>query len=196
LRIFITVIAVIAAIWVVPVFLSDDTGLKFGVSYRVLFTLFVMFAGFLFYLLGAPESKPFKSTARAVGSAGLVFVASIGAIVLLANLSPQFAFEGQASTGASSEDRGKAAFFDPGVGCFLCHVVETSGGTRGPDLTHVATVVETRRQGMSARDYLKESLVNPGAYVVPTFDNIMPPFGDRLSPEQLEDTLAYLMSLR
>ncbi|MBI4297857.1 MAG: c-type cytochrome [Chloroflexi bacterium] len=196
MRIILIVVAVIAAIWVAPVLISEDSGLKFGVSYRVLFTLFVLFAGFLFYLLRAPEWKPFKSTPRAVGSVGLVFVAVIGAIVLLANVSPQFASEGQASTGASSGERGKAAFFDPGVGCFLCHTVATSGGTRGPDLTHVATVAANRRPGLSVEDYLKESLFSPGAYVVATFDNIMPPFGDRLSPEQLKDILAYLMSLR
>ncbi len=195
MRFFITLFGVLAAIWVIPPLLPVESGLKFGVPYRVFFSFIAVFGGFWFYLLRMPSMAPLKSPRRAVASIALVFLLSIGAIVLFANLAPQFAFEGKAASGATARDRGKAMFNDPSAGCFLCHTVAGSGGTRGPDLSHVGAVAGNRKPGMSAEDYLKESLMNPGAFVVPPFDNIMPPFS-RLSPEAINDLLAYLRELK
>ncbi|MBI2864795.1 MAG: cytochrome c [Chloroflexi bacterium] len=196
MRLIITTMAIIVAIWLIPFVLSDESGLKFGWPYSVFFTLATLFGGFLFYLLRMPPMGPFTSSRRAIGSVVLVFLVSIGIITLLANVSPQFAFEGAATAGATAEERGKAVFNDPKVGCFLCHTVQGAGGTRGPDLTHIATVAANRKPGMSAQDYLKESLENPGAYVVPSFDNIMPPVAKALSPEAFSDLMTYLKALK
>lgn len=197
MRLLAIVIALVAAIWLVPLFLSVESGLRFGWPYRVFFTLIVLFGGSLFHLLRTQAMSPLKSTARAFGSVALVFFVSIGLIVLLANLAPQFAFEGSsAAVAATPQERGKALFNDPKVGCFLCHAVGGSGGTRGPDLSHVAVVAGKRRSGMSVEDYLRESVLNPSVYVVPSYDNIMPPVARNLSPEALEDLLTYLLSLK
>ncbi|MBI4286824.1 MAG: c-type cytochrome [Chloroflexi bacterium] len=196
MRILIAVVAIIALIWLLPLFLSVESGLKFGLPYRVFFSLIVIFVGFVFYLLRAPDMPSPKSAGRAVASVAIVFVASIGLIVLFANLAPQFAFESKGSAAGTPIESGKAIFNDPNAGCFLCHAVGGAGGTRGPDLSHVATVASKRRPAMSAEDYLKESLLNPSAYVVPTFDNIMPPIAQRLPPEKLNDLLTYLMTLK
>lgn len=192
MRILLGVITVMAIIWLVPPFLSEESGLRFGVPYRVFFSFFTLFAGFLFYLLNAQALPPFKSSGRALGSAVLVFVASAGVIALLANLAPQFTYEVGASTAATPQERGKAVFYDSSVGCFLCHQVDGSGGTRGPDLTHVAARAGDRRPGLSAEDYLKESLLNPGAFVVATYDNIMPPIAQQLPKEKFDDLLSFL----
>lgn len=194
LRILLGVITVIAIIWLVPPFLSVESGLRFGVPYRVFFSFFTLFAGFLFYLLSAQALPPFKSAGRALGSAVLVFVASAGVIVLLANLAPQFTDEGGASTAATPQERGKAVFNDFNVGCFLCHQMDGSGGTRGPDLTHVASRAGNRRPGLSAEDYLKESLLNPSTFVVASYDNIMPPIAQQLPAEKFDDLIAFLMA--
>ena len=196
MRLFITLFAILAAIWVMPILLPVESGLKFGVPYRVFFTLIAIFGGLWFFLLRLPSTPPLKSTRRALGSVALVYILSIGAIVLFANLAPQFAFEGKGSAADTPVENGKVVFNDPNAGCFLCHAIGGVGGTRGPDLSHVATMASKRRPGMAAEDYLKESLFNPGAYVVPTYDNIMPPIAQRLPPEKLSDLLNYLMTLK
>lgn len=196
MRIIISVVVVIALIWLSSLFLSDGSGLRLGLPYRVFLTLFTLFTGFLFYLLHSPAMSPFKSTKTALGSVVLVFVTSVGLIVLLSVASPQFAFQGAALAPVTPVEKGKAVYDNPNMGCFLCHVVEGTGGTRGPDLSHTASRAGERRPGMSAEEYLKESLLDPGAYVVSSYDNIMPPIARQLSSEQLDDLMAYLMSLR
>jgi mono/diheme cytochrome c family protein len=53
-------------------------------------------------------------------------------------------------------------------GCSGCHtivgVAETGGA--GPDLTHLARVAGQRVEGLSAVDYVRQSIRQPGAYVV------------------------------
>lgn len=196
MRLFLTIVAVVAAVWLIPLFLSVESGLRFGWPYRVLFILVILFSGFLFYLLRTPAMPPLRSTRRALAGLVLVFVVSIGAIVALANLAPQFAFKGAGSVGATAQERGKALFNNPNVGCFLCHTVAGSGGTRGPDLSHITTIAGNRRPGMSAEDYLRESLLNPSVFVVSPYDNIMPPIAQRLSLEELGDLIAYLKGLK
>ncbi len=196
MRLFITLVAVLVGIWVIPFLLPVESGMKFGLPYRVFFSLIAIFGGFWFYLLRMPSTPPLKSTPRALASVALVYLLSIGGIVLFANLAPQFAFEDKSALGATAEEKGKAVFNDPNVGCFLCHSVAGSGGTRGPDLSHVATNAGNRKAGMLVEDYLKESLLKPSAFVVPPFDNIMPPIAQRLSPEALSDLLAYLKGLK
>ena len=88
-------------------------------------------------------------------------------------------------------------------GCLLCHKVSERGNTRGPDLRGVGARAALRRPGLSAEEYLVESLVDPGAYVVEEFaapggETIMPvanqPPAD-LSPTELKALVAYLQSL-
>lgn len=196
MRLFITLIAVLVGIWGIPFLLPVESGLKFGLHYRVFFSLIAIFGGFWFYLLRMPSTPPLKSTPLALASVALVYLLSISAIVLFANLAPQFAFEGKSTSGATAEEKGKSVFNDPNVGCFLCHSVAGSGGTRGPDLSHIATNAGNRKPGMSAENYIRESLLNPSAFVVSPFDNIMPPLAQRLSPEALNDLLAYLRGLK
>jgi mono/diheme cytochrome c family protein len=56
--------------------------------------------------------------------------------------------------------------------CTTCHGIGRAG--RGPDLAGVGARAATRKPGMSAKAYIVESLVSPGAYVVEGFPNIMP----------------------
>ncbi len=93
------------------------------------------------------------------------------------------------------EDRGRVIFLD--AGCQGCHAVEgISTGIVGPDLTHIATVAGTRIEGTSAEDYLRESLLSPGAFLTEGYGDFMPAtFGDSLSDQQLEDLLAFLLTL-
>jgi mono/diheme cytochrome c family protein len=52
-------------------------------------------------------------------------------------------------------------------------------------------------RAQSAQEYFLESITQPGAYVVPGFQNIMPAtFAGQLSPQELADVIAYLSTLK
>ena len=81
--------------------------------------------------------------------------------------------------------------------CGSCHRIGSDGATGGPDLTHIATVAETRAPGTSAEDYLVESVRDPGAYIVPGYTDTMPRGLDRgMTQEDLEDLVRYMLTLK
>lgn len=83
------------------------------------------------------------------------------------------------------------------LNCGSCHEPNLFGQRLGPPLDHVGSVAATRRTGMSAEAYLRESIVDPGAYVVPGYTDSMPRGLDRsLLPGDLDALIAYLASLR
>jgi len=48
---------------------------------------------------------------------------------------------------------------------------------------------------MSAADYLHQSIVEPDAFVVDGFTNIMPAtFGETMSDQEISDLIAYLLT--
>jgi putative heme-binding domain-containing protein len=61
---------------------------------------------------------------------------------------------------SGDRERGRAVF-EGASGCGSCHMVEGEGGILGPDLSDVGL-----RRGA---DYLRESLVSPGAAVLPQY---------------------------
>ena len=51
-------------------------------------------------------------------------------------------------------------------GCSACHTVEgISAGLVGPDLTHIGRDAATRKPGVSAEAYIRESIREPDAFV-------------------------------
>ena len=82
-------------------------------------------------------------------------------------------------------------------GCTNCHEPNLFGQRLGPSLDHIGSVAGGRKDGMSAEDYIRESIVDPGAYVVPGYQDNMPRgFGRDLTPTDLEGLVKYLASLR
>jgi mono/diheme cytochrome c family protein len=83
------------------------------------------------------------------------------------------------------------------LGCANCHEPNLFGQRLGPPLDHVGTVAATRRPSVSAEDYLRQSILDPGAYLVPGYQDSMPrDLGRDLSPTDLDALVAYLLSLR
>jgi mono/diheme cytochrome c family protein len=83
--------------------------------------------------------------------------------------------------------------------CASCHEGSLLNFFRpvGPELGHIGTVADTRRPGVTAADYLRQSVTDPGAFVVPGYPDSMPRgLADRLSREDLDALVAYLLSLR
>ena len=50
---------------------------------------------------------------------------------------------------------------------------------------------------MSAEEYLRQSILDPSAYVVDGFrgDQMLPIYGERLTEEQIDALVTYLMTL-
>jgi cytochrome c551/c552 len=88
---------------------------------------------------------------------------------------------------------GKAVFV--GQGCGSCHTFTPAAttGKIGPDLDKLAADAQKANQGQLP-DYVKTSITDPNAYVVPGFPKgVMPStYGSSLSPTQLADLVAFL----
>ena len=81
--------------------------------------------------------------------------------------------------------------------CASCHQIGTDGGTIGPPLTHIGTVAETRESDVRADDYIRRSILDPGAYVVPGYpDTMSRGLARGLSQEDFDDLVRYLLTLR
>jgi mono/diheme cytochrome c family protein len=82
--------------------------------------------------------------------------------------------------------------------CFTCHTVGKKGALRFPDLEGIGARAASRVPGLSAVDYLAQSIYDPNAYIVPGFNPGMPvinkpPIG--LSDQEILAVMAYLQSL-
>ena len=92
-------------------------------------------------------------------------------------------------------ERGRALF--SAKGCPTCHrkAGESNMLEVGPDLTGLAARAGTRRQGMSAEAYVRESITSPSAFIVPGFEGrTMPDLG--LSATEIETLTAFLLGDR
>ena len=67
----------------------------------------------------------------------------------------------------------------------------------GPALSEVGATANERVPGMSAEDYLRRSITDPGSYLVPGYPDSMPRgIATELSAEDLAALVAYLASLK
>lgn len=85
--------------------------------------------------------------------------------------------------------------------CGVCHAIPGVAGATGavgPSLAGVGTRVAARVPGKPAEVYLRESLTDPNAYVVPGFlsPSPMPSYREQLSARELDDIVAFLLTLR
>lgn len=86
-------------------------------------------------------------------------------------------------------------------GCGNCHVipgVPGADGEVGPDLTRLGTVAGTRKPKTTGKEYIRESILDPDAFVAPGGyeKGVMPrKFGKTLSEDDLGKLVDYLASL-
>ncbi len=90
----------------------------------------------------------------------------------------------------------------PAAVCIACHTIETipgAAGKVGPDLTHIGTAAATRKPGMSAEGYTRESIKTPEAFVAQGVERSIPGVMTRaltggLTDEQVEALVAFLLA--
>ncbi|MBI4279394.1 MAG: cytochrome c [Armatimonadetes bacterium] len=196
-------IGLLAIVWIVIPGLPHEWGLRFGLLYRGFFSALLVAALLFYALLRRRPARGLPSPARALAGIVLVYLGTVGTLVAIGIVYPQFevprATRGQEEV-ARAEVRGKELFV--ALGCIGCHSVKTMGvrgGTRAPDLSGIGKRGATRIPGVPAQEYVREHIKrgsSPGYYMVPGYPPIMPPFGALLSQEKLNDLLAYLMAAR
>ncbi len=109
---------------------------------------------------------------------------------------------------------GKKLFGMKKTDCLTCHddAVPFPGGDFGPNLgnitTNAAQIIKSQGytgKAKTVEEYLRESLLDPNAYIVPGDDYRDPKDGlsgmnrdyaQKLTPQEIEDLIAYLMTLK
>jgi mono/diheme cytochrome c family protein len=98
---------------------------------------------------------------------------------------------------ATPEGQGAALFAGKGR-CATCHSLSGDTVIVGPSLAGIATRAETRIEGLSAAEYIEESILRPDLYRPPGFENqqMDTSLAKTLTVEEVEALVAYLMTLK
>ena len=79
------------------------------------------------------------------------------------------------------------------LGCSGCHTYKPAGSnaTVGPDLDKLPEYAKKANQG-SEQQFVEESITNPGNYLQPGYQNVMPTTYAKLPSKQIADLVAFL----
>ena len=98
-----------------------------------------------------------------------------------------------------------ASFSDPAISrgqrvfkrdCVTCHSTKPGVNLVGPSMAGIASRAGNREEGMDSRGYIQLSITKPSEYIVDGFVDQMPAtFGSSLSDEELDNVIAYLLTL-
>lgn len=109
---------------------------------------------------------------------------------------------GEGDTAVSDADVDGEALFAERVlegrpGCITCHSLEPGSVLVGPSLSGLGARAGSTVAGVSAEDYLRESIVDPDAYVVDGYSaGKMPSYwSDVLTDAQIGALVSYLVAL-
>ena len=99
--------------------------------------------------------------------------------------------ERETAATAGGAEAGKAVFADNG--CGGCHEFAPAGSAAGigPSLDELQAQAD--RAGQELEEFVRESIVEPGAYVEPDFPDAMPPAYGQLPKDQLDALVQYLV---
>ena len=98
-----------------------------------------------------------------------------------------------ASAGLAQAKTGDQIF--TAAGCAGCHRFSPAGSTGniGPSLDDLRTAAGDREPGKSAENYIRDSITKPEAFLAEGFGNAMPSFEGRLTDEQIQALVDYLL---
>ena len=86
--------------------------------------------------------------------------------------------------------------------CYQCHMVsgvDGATGLIGPDLSNIGTDASSRQDGVSAEQYIKESIIDPEAFVPQGIERSSPglmtsAIVDKLTSDQVDALVAFLIA--
>lgn len=83
-------------------------------------------------------------------------------------------------------------------GCITCHSLEPGVVIVGPSQSDVGARAATAIEGMSAEEYLRQSIVEPNAHLAEgyTADVMYQNFGEELTNSQINDLVAFMLTLK
>lgn len=193
------VLIFVLVIWVGTPLTPEGWGLRFPMGYRVFFSVMLALGILFFWFLGKETVRTPQSALGVVASLISVIVMTIGILVVAGSVYPQFDIPRvETEVGeVTPSQRGEALFFSGSAGCFRCHTISGTGGTRGPDLTDVKSRAANRVSGLEAADYLLQKIAQGAtySYQVPEYVPMMPAFGKTLSDEEIGDIAEYLLAV-
>jgi cytochrome c oxidase subunit 2 len=106
---------------------------------------------------------------------------------------------GMAAAGGDPLEAGRKIFTD--TGCNACHTLADAGSTAtvGPELDDLAAQAAkyAKQQGQTPAEYVKNSIEDPNAFVVPGFQKDLMPkdYGSQLSPAEIDTLVEYLLTV-
>jgi cytochrome c oxidase subunit II len=107
--------------------------------------------------------------------------------------------DGQPDAGGDQAGAGRALFTEKG--CNACHTLADAGSTAtvGPELDDLAAQAARlgKREGQSPAEYVRTSIEDPNAFVVPGFqEGLMPQdYEQQLSPAEIDTLVEYLLTV-
>jgi sulfur-oxidizing protein SoxX len=101
---------------------------------------------------------------------------------------------------AGDATRGQQLFqhgFNGAPPCVTCHAIRPSMRLMvGPNLGGLAQRAASRLEGVAAQAYLRQSILDPNAFVVPGFQGVMyPGYASHYGEQDITDLVAYLLTL-
>lgn len=103
---------------------------------------------------------------------------------------------GSGANAANGEQLFKQTVIGSQAGCATCHSLDGSKLV-GPSMKGLASRAGKEVSGKSAEEYVKEAILNPNAHVVKDYSpGIMQSYQKDLSEQQLNDIVAYLLTLK
>ena len=84
------------------------------------------------------------------------------------------------------------------AGCRICHSLTENEKIIGPSFYGIADRAGNRVTGLTAEEYLRQSIIEPNAFIVPGYPSgqMIQNFGDILTEEQINDLIAFLMTMK
>lgn len=153
-------------------------------------SMLIMIALILATVACAEEPEPrdptpvFNPTAASAGTVGE------------ADETPSPAPGGAPAAPSKDADPAKGQQVFQAKGCVACH--STGENTIvGPGLAGLASRAGDRVSDLSADEYIRQSILEPGAHIVEGFNDLMPKnFVDQIPEEDLDDLVAYVKTLQ
>ncbi|MFQ5813913.1 MAG: c-type cytochrome [Anaerolineae bacterium] len=195
-------------IWLILPVVPEESGLRFGLGYRVFFSVMVVVAALFFLLLGREQVPVPRGRREVLLSIVAVYLITVGVLTLSGTVYPYPQFEipkpaAQEETDRSPAEQGEELFFASigGISCAQCHSLQGKGGKRAPAMDDYAAraqqaIDEGRYPNVSLEEYTRQHILQGSAYFHsdPRYPPIMPPLKNLLSEGQVGALVAFLLT--